>query len=81
MSSSIIHAFDAENELSASIAHTVASVAAVVVDVLDITSSRSMKSRRGSQPGRLQFRKRTRRSVKDIYKEMGPIYFRRAYRM
>ena len=25
--------------------------------------------------------KRVRRSVKDIYDELGPIYFRRAYRM
>lgn len=41
---------------------------------------RSLRNRRGSAPGR-RFQKRLRRSVRDIYNELGEIYFRRAYRM
>ena len=57
--------------------------AAAVANVLLIASQRTRMrtSHRGTtQPGRT-FRKRYRRSVKDIYNELGDIYFRRAYRM
>lgn len=52
---------------------------AVLANVLLIASQRT-RMKGGTQPGRT-FRKRQRRSVKDIYNELGDTYFRRAYRM
>lgn len=75
------YAQDFEN--STGVANVVANVAAVVVDV--VVRRRRLRQRRrrthgGSMPGR-SFRVRTRRSVEDIYKQLGKVYFRRAYRM
>jgi hypothetical protein len=65
-----------------SVLNAVASAAAAVVQQLLVRHSRrqrlSLRSR-GSAPGR-RFRKRVRRPVRSICKELGDIYFRRAYR-
>ncbi len=42
---------------------------------------RRMRRNRGSAPGRLPFRRRHRKSVWDVYNEVGELNFRRAYRM
>jgi hypothetical protein len=66
------------------LANALANVAAVVaVDVAEKKSSSSStrtRTRGGSAPGR-SFRRRIRRSVEDIYRQLGDVYFRRAYRM
>jgi hypothetical protein len=74
-----------EMEQTASLlANALANVAAVVaVDVAEKKSSSSStrtRTRGGSAPGR-SFRRRIRRSVEDIYRQLGDVYFRRAYRM
>ena len=62
----------------------VAQVIAVVVSATFVSfSSRTSSTtspKGGASRGRT-FRKRTRRSVQDMYKEMGDLYFCRAYRM
>ena len=70
---------------SVEVANVLANVAAVVVaDVVVTRRSRLQRTRRtrhrGSLPGR-SFRIRKRRSVEDVYNELGRIYFRRAYQM
>ena len=73
--------FPAEQQQS-SVLNAVASAAAAVVQQLLVRHSRrqrlSLRSQ-GSAPGR-RFRKQVQRSVRSIYKELGDIYFRRAYR-
>ncbi len=68
-------------EQTASVSNVVANMAAVLVDV---TVRRHHLQRKmtdqGSAPRR-RFRQRTRRSIQDIHKELGKMYFRRAYRM
>ena len=77
----------AQQEHSSSVANLVANVAAVVVGsavsrrVGWERRRRRQRTNRGSVTGRLSFRKRTRRSVKDVFNELGQRYFRRAYRM
>ena len=70
-------------EDSSAVANIVANVAAVAVEVA--VRRRRLQRRRtrahgGSMPGR-SFRERSRKSVDDIYKQLGKVYFRRAYRM
>ena len=69
------YAQDFEN--STGVANVVANVAAVVVDVA-VRRRRLRRRRRrthgGSMPGR-SFRVRTRRSVEDIYKQLGKSTF------
>ena len=68
-------------EYLSSVANVVANVAAVVVDVaIRRRRLRTRRTKKGSVPGRV-FQQRKRRSVRDIYKELGKVYFRRAYRM
>jgi hypothetical protein len=62
---------------SATASNVVANVAAVVVCSRLLRSTTSP----GHLPSRRQLRPRRRRSVRDIYNELGPIYFRQAYRM
>jgi hypothetical protein len=62
---------------SLSVANVVANVAAVIIAD---SPSQTRPTNQGSVPGRT-FRERHRRSVQDIYKELGKTYFRRAYRM
>jgi hypothetical protein len=70
--------------LDASVANVVANATAVIVErVLRQRHQQSrtrMRNQGGSAPGRT-FRRRYRRSVQDIYEELGEVYFRRAYRM
>ena len=61
---------------SAEVSNVVAHVAGVVVSRLLRRTTYS-----GYIRSRLALRRRTRRSVKDIFNELGPLYFRRAYRM
>ena len=67
---------------SFSVCSVVANIAAVLVDlqVRKKAQRRFRMSRRRSR-GTRHFRVRKRRSVEDIYNELGPMYFRRAYRM
>ena len=60
----------------------VASIAAVLLDlqVRKKVQRRFRRSRKRSR-GTRHVRGRKRRSVEDIYNELGPMYFRRAYRM
>ena len=73
--------FPAEQQQS-SVLNAVASAAAAVVQQLLLRHSQrqrlSLRSR-GSAPGR-RFQKRVRRPVRSICKELGDIYFKRAYR-
>ncbi len=69
---------------TAAVSNVVANVASAVVDV----SVRQWRLRRRTTKtppehvrSRRQLRQRRRRSVRYIYNELGPIYFRRAYRM
>ncbi len=60
-------------------------VAAFANDLLakDGSGSSRTQTRSGATPGgggRLR-RARTRRSIREIYEQLGPVYFRRAYRM
>jgi hypothetical protein len=64
--------------------NVVAQVIAVVVSATVVsfsTRTSSTSSPRGGTSYGRTFRKRTRRSVQDIYEEMGDLYFCRAYRM
>ena len=64
----------AEVEHSLSVSNVVvANAVAAIVDLVHHRSSKRTCSR--------TFRKRNRRSVRDIYRELGKDYFRRAYRM
>ena len=63
-----------------SLVNTVANVAAVVAHKV-IRRRRQQISYHGGSPLGRRFRKRKRRSVRDIYEELGDVYFRRAYRM
>jgi hypothetical protein len=66
-----------------SVANIVANVAAAVsVEIASNSnhSARARTSHQGSFPGR-KIRHRIRRSVEDHYRELGDLYFRRAYRM
>ncbi|KAI2501607.1 DDE superfamily endonuclease [Fragilaria crotonensis] len=65
---------------SLSVANVVVANAAAVIADLELRSSKTRMSNRGSSAGRT-FRKRNRRSVRDVYNEIGKGYFRRAYRM
>jgi hypothetical protein len=70
-------------ENSMSVANVATNMAAVIVDVALRRRSLLKRARmrsQGSTPGRM-FRQRNRRSFKDIYNELGEVYFRRAYRM
>ena len=58
----------------------VANAAGVVADVAVTHALRQRKEKVGSSPGQTII-ERTRRSVHDIYKQLGKVYFRRAYRM
>ena len=62
---------------SAAVSNVVANVTAVVVRRL----LRSKTNNPGYVRSRRTLRRRRRRSVGDIYNELGPLYFRRAYRM
>ena len=78
-------AADQQQQLSSSVLNAVASAAAAAAQQHFVRHSRRQRRcprrvRRGSAPGR-RFRKRARRSVRDIYEELGDVYFRRAYRM
>ncbi len=66
-------------ENSLSVANVAANMAAVIVDVAlrRRTLRRTRMRKQGSALGRT-FRHRNRRSVKDIYNELGEVYFRRA---
>ena len=65
-------------EHSASAANVVVNVAAFIVKVaVKRRPLRRRMTNRGSVPGRT-FRRRTRRSVQDIYNELGDVYVRRA---
>jgi hypothetical protein len=78
----VSHALDLEHS-AASVANVVANVTAVVVTTAvrqRRVKMRTRKAKRGSLPGRT-FQQRTRRSVYEIFKELGEVYFRRAYRM
>ena len=73
-----------DEEYSSSVSNLVANAAAVVVGTAvsrQIFRRRRARTNRGSVPGRPSFRARTRSSVQDVYKELGKVYFRRAYRM
>ena len=73
-----------DQEHSSSVSNLVANVAAVVVGTAvrrHIFRRSRVGKNRGSVHGRLSFRTRTRRSVQDVYKELGGVYFWRAYRM
>lgn len=69
-----------EQGLSSLVLNTVANVAAVVVYRRVLRRRHRQVTNHGSSLGR-GFRKRQRRSVQDIYDELGDAYFRRAYRM
>ena len=73
---------DQMEQAAADVATLVVSVAVVAVEVLVNLASGSRRTRThgGSAKGR-SFRQRTRRSVDEIYHQLGPLYFRRAYRM
>jgi DDE superfamily endonuclease len=66
---------------------TLCSVVAKIATVLVHRQVRKVQGRRfrirqrARPPRTRHFRVRTRRSVEDIYNELGPMYFRRAYRM
>ncbi len=62
------------------ILNAVANVAAVVAHQV-IFCLHQRKTKRGGSRLRRSFRKRQRRSVREIYEELGDVYFRRAYRM
>ncbi len=65
----------------ASVLNTVANAVAVVAHQVILRRRRHrMTDHDGSPLGR-SFRTRRRRSVRDIYEELGDVYFRRAYRM
>jgi hypothetical protein len=69
--------------LYSSVVNAVANAAAIVAQQLVVERFRTRQMRRttrGSVPGR-HFRKRLRRSVRQVYEELGEVYFRRAYRM
>jgi hypothetical protein len=69
---------------SATVSNIVVNSAAVVVQNvtnLEQRLRRNMPNPLLSNPVRRRCRPRRRRSVSDIYKELGRIYFRRAYRM
>ena len=63
-----------------SVLNIVANVAAVVAQQVIRRRFQRITNHGGSPRGR-SFRKRQRRSVRDIYEELGDVYFRRAYRM
>jgi hypothetical protein len=67
---------------SSVVKNAVANAAAVVAQQLVFERFRRQRRHKnqGSAPGR-RFRKRTRRSVREVYDELRDIYFRRAYRM
>jgi hypothetical protein len=70
-------------ENSFSVCSVVANIAAVLVDCqARKVQGRHFRMRNRTRSRRTRhFRARTRRSVEDIYNELGPMYFRRAYRM
>ena len=71
------------HEQSSSVVNIVAHAAAIIAHGLVRRRRRRQRTRRtnlGSMTGRT-FRKRQRRSVQDIYDQLGDVYFRRAYRM
>ena len=71
------------HEQSSSVVNIVAHAAAIIAHGLVRRRRRRQRTRRtnlGSMTGR-SFRKRQRRSVRDIYDQLGDVYFRRAYRM
>jgi hypothetical protein len=75
----LLYANDLEN--SSSVASIVSNVAAIIVDVaIRRCRAGQQRTNHGSIPGRT-FRQRKRRSVQGIYKELGKVYFRRAYQM
>ena len=67
---------------SSSVVNPVANAAAVVAQQLVAERFRRQRrcTNRGSAPGR-HFLKRLGRSVREVYQELGEVYFRRAYRM
>jgi hypothetical protein len=69
-------------EQSSSVANVIANVTSVVVSavVCRHTWQTRMQTNLGSLPGRT-FQPWNRRSIEDIYKELGEGYLRRAYRM
>ena len=75
---------DKMEQTASLLANALANVAAVVVvDVAEkqsCSSATRTRTRGGSAPGR-SFRRRIRRSVEDVYQQLGDLYFRRAYRM
>ena len=70
-------------ENSFRVCSVVANIATVLLDraVRKIRGRRLQTRRRTRSHRTRHFRKRTRRSVEDICNELGPLYFRRAYRM
>ena len=75
----LLYANDLEN--SSSVASIVSNVAAIIVDVaIRRCRAGQQRTNHGSIPGRT-FQQRKRRSVQDNYKELGKVYFRRAYQM
>ena len=78
----VLYSLDLEHS-AASAANVVANVTALLVRAAvnrRALRMRTSRARRGSVRGRT-FQCRNRRSVHDIYKELGDGYFRRAYRM
>ena len=65
---------------TASVSNIVVNSAVVVVDILE-QQLRRTKANRGTSTAPRQLRQRIRRSVGDIYVELGSTYFQRAYRM
>ena len=72
-------------EHSVSVANAVANVAAnVAAFIVEVAVKRRLLRRRMTNRGSVPewtFWRRKRRSVRDIYNELGDVYFRRAYRM
>ena len=70
--------------LDETLANIVANATAVIVQRFlrqcRQKSRTGMRNQGGLAPGRI-FRRRYRRSVQDIYEEVGALYFRRAYQM
>ena len=76
-------AFTLDQERTSQVANLAACAAAVIAcpAIRRRLLRRRMRRHGGSAPGRLPFRRRHRKSVWDVYNEVGEHYFRRAYRM
>ena len=77
---SLIHSMKTSPHQQSLILNAVANVAAVIAHQVVFRLRQRRTKHGGSRLGR-SFRKRKRRSVREIYEELGDVYFRRAYRM